>query len=292
MKNIFFLILFSVFGTSTTAQINNSLHFAGNTNYVSLQTPILPTASASDPWTFEAWIKLTDISGHKMIMSQYLLADYRLTFRAHEGILSASKKAVFGTVTTSVSSPDPIVQDTWYHVAVVKEGSGANQFHIYVDGVLKGSSIDDLPNGSYITELGRINAGNTSTWAGNIDEARFWSDARTAQEINDHMNTELSGNEANLLAYYNFNQGTPGGNNTGITSLTDSSPNGNDGLINNFLLNGNSSNFVDGTPAILLIPTMGEWALIIFALIMLSISTVYVMRWNKTLNKTAQLALI
>lgn len=36
--------------------------------------------------------------------------------------------------------------------------------------------------------------------------------------------------------------------------------------------------------ASLAIPTMGEWALIILGLIILSMSTVYVMRWNKTMN--------
>ena len=58
------------------------------------------------------------------------------------------------------------------------------------------------------------------------------------------MNCELSGNESGLLAYYKFNQGIAGDNNSGETTLNDETVNSNDGTLANFALNGGASNWV------------------------------------------------
>ena len=62
------------------------------------------------------------------------------------------------------------------------------------------------------------------------------------------MFNTLVGNEANLVAYYRFDQGTAGVVNTGITTLPDRSLNGNDGTLTNFdmgLVNVLISNWVN-----------------------------------------------
>ena len=61
---------------------------------------------------------------------------------------------------------------------------------------------------------------------GAIDELRVWNDVRTQAEIKANMHTELSGSESNLVAYYNFNDGS------GTTS-TDLTSNSNDGTMAN-----------------------------------------------------------
>ncbi len=53
----------------------------------------------------------------------------------------------------------------------------------------------------------------------------------------------LTGNETGLVTLYNFNQGISGGNNVGLMTLVDSGTNGLNGTLNNFTLNGNSSNW-------------------------------------------------
>ena len=58
------------------------------------------------------------------------------------------------------------------------------------------------------------------------------------------MNHELSGNESGLIAYYNFDQGIPGGNNIGVTTLNDGTTNGNNGTLNDFALIGSTSNWI------------------------------------------------
>ncbi len=62
------------------------------------------------------------------------------------------------------------------------------------------------------------------------------------------MSNELIGNETGLVAYYNFNQGAPSGNNAGIISLTDKTSNAYNGTLHNFALNGATSNWVAGAP--------------------------------------------
>ena len=57
------------------------------------------------------------------------------------------------------------------------------------------------------------------------------------------MNCELGASQTGLVAYYKFNQGFGGGNNTGLTALTDSSGNNYNGALNNFALNGGTSNW-------------------------------------------------
>ena len=79
-----------------------------------------------------------------------------------------------------------------------------------------------------------------------MDEVRVWNSERTQAQIQEFMNSELSGSESELLTYFNFNQGTANANNTSISSLTDNSGSNYPASFNNMTLNGNSSNFVTG----------------------------------------------
>ena len=78
----------------------------------------------------------------------------------------------------------------------------------------------------------------TFPFDGDIDEVRIWNVARTSTEIQSNMNNELLGSETGLIGYFNFNHGVDCGNNTGVTTLTDSSPTLNDATLYNFDLTG------------------------------------------------------
>jgi len=77
---------------------------------------------------------------------------------------------------------------------------------------------------------------------------RIWKTAQTGDDIARRRYCELAGNESGLLAYYKFNQGTGGGTNTGVTSLTDATANAYTGTLANFALTGSGSNWL-ATPA-------------------------------------------
>jgi hypothetical protein len=86
--------------------------------------------------------------------------------------------------------------------------------------------------------------GGAQYFNGLMDEVRVWSEARTQCEIQNNMNISLTGPQTNLTADYNFNNGTAGGNNTGVTTLADNSGSGFAGTLTNFTLNGATSNWV------------------------------------------------
>ena len=49
---------------------------------------------------------------------------------------------------------------------------------------------------------------NGDRWHGKIDDVRIWNTARTATQIQNNTNTQLTGNEAGLVANYSFDDGT------------------------------------------------------------------------------------
>ena len=75
-----------------------------------------------------------------------------------------------------------------------------------------------------LNQYSGISAGYYHT--GKIDEVRIWDDVRTQAEIQDNMYKELVGNESNLVAYYNFNDGRG-------TSVLDLTSNDNNGTMTN-----------------------------------------------------------
>ncbi len=93
--------------------------------------------------------------------------------------------------------------NTWYHIAYVNNEEVVT---VYLNGVSEitggnESGMDRLLLGSYGTPSTSYNM------AGQMDEVRLWNDVRTVTEINDNKDIELTGNEANLVIYYDFNDG-------------------------------------------------------------------------------------
>jgi len=133
---------------------------------------------------------------------------------------------------------------------VVCNGASSNNIRIYVDGVSKYQGLGALNVTGQNLRLGRISdPSNGEYFAGTMDEVRIWNYARTATQINNQKDQELQGNESGLIAYYDFNQGIAGGNNSTETTLNDGA-NSNDGTLKNFSLSGSTSNWVGDAPSI------------------------------------------
>lgn len=179
----------------------------------------------------------------------------------------------------SVISTSLFNNNTWHHIAFVKDGSN---LLLYVDGILEGSETDNTigttVNNSRLY-LGRRGNG-TNRWNGSMDDLRIWNIARSASQTSSNINTAFMGNESGLVLCYNFNQGTPGVSNVGEIFLKDIGPNGLNGTLVNFESIGFTSNWVSGLTSIY-IPTMGQWGLIICGLFMLILG-VSVLQSQKT----------
>ncbi|TAE61496.1 MAG: choice-of-anchor D domain-containing protein, partial [Bacteroidetes bacterium] len=146
--------------------------------------------------------------------------------------------------------------NTWVHVAMVFDGTltgDANRLKLYVNGVQQtslvssGTGIVPTTTSNHTNPLYIGSRGGTQDFfRGTIDDARVWNVARTQAEISANLNTELTGNEVGLVAYYKFNQGTAEGTNTGITTANDGTGCSANGTLTNFALTGTTSNWVAG----------------------------------------------
>ncbi|MCB9165931.1 MAG: hypothetical protein H6595_00465 [Flavobacteriales bacterium] len=80
---------------------------------------------------------------------------------------------------------------------------------------------------------------------GRVDEVSLWSRALSAAEIDCMYNEGPDPSDVDLQLYYKFDQGLAGGNNGGVTTLTDTQGQL-DGVLTGFALTGSTSNFVQG----------------------------------------------
>ncbi len=230
------------YGAVKSVAFNNGLHFSNSaSNRVTI--PDNAAFDFSSGFTAEAWIK-ADVLATRNIFSQYGSSQEAFSlFLKSGGIFEFTVTTDGNTDLYFDTTNTGIVTGTWYHVAVTFDGTTMRAF---VDGVASGTKAvsGTMFNSTAPVEIGSRNNGHY--FDGTIDEVRFWSRALTQTEIAANKDTKVPNNAEGLIAYYRFNQGTAEGTNTGITTLTDSGPNGLTGTLNNFTLTGTASNFVAG----------------------------------------------
>jgi len=120
--------------------------------------------------------------------------------------------------------PMDISINQWNHLAISNDGTGTATF--YLNGAYQGEITSDL---IFVDQKIGPKVGNfgNSSFKGEFDEFRVWDGPLSEADILARLNTELVGNEANLVAYYNFNDGN------GNTILSDLTTNGYDGTLTN-----------------------------------------------------------
>ncbi len=134
----------------------------------------------------------------------------------------------------------------WYHIAITRTVGATSDVNIYLNGELI-KTITGLANAGG-GESGPLYMGSLNDLTDEasciLDEVRIWNDVRTQTEIQDNMGVVLDATaETDLAAYYRFDQGTAGGDNSGITELIDYKSN-NDGTLVGFNLTGTENNWV------------------------------------------------
>ena len=201
------------------------------------------SVSGAAKLTIEMWVKPGALSGLPVLWSGDS-GDYIQTDTANILYL-----AFGGAGHDTLRINNFFTPGVWQHIALVFDGSqpAANRWSAYKNGSLVSSSgsgnmTATIPSLTGPMLLGAYSGGGYN-YAGSMDEVRIWNRALNACEIQAHKDCELSGTENGLVAYYKFNQGIAGMNNSGVTTLTDSGPNGFNGTLNNFALTGATSNW-------------------------------------------------
>ncbi|MEZ4938406.1 MAG: LamG-like jellyroll fold domain-containing protein, partial [Crocinitomicaceae bacterium] len=124
----------------------------------------------------------------------------------------------------------PLVLDQWQHIAATYDGA---VMQIYLNGTMIASQNTSIsfsaPNNNLT--IGAWAGGNGSVYDGRIDEVRVWNVARSATQIQEAMDSCLTGTENGLVAYYQLEDGA------GSATATDLTANGNDGTLTNMDIN-------------------------------------------------------
>ncbi|MBT5713427.1 tandem-95 repeat protein, partial [Candidatus Poribacteria bacterium] len=210
-----------------TLPANSAVALDGVGDYVDV--PYSPVFDVSGDMTVEAWFNTpTALAAHP---------DWAgIVYRAQLGGTEANYGIIVGAgeylrFFVEDATPTQLFVDTvgftptvgaWHHVAGVYD-TAASELRIYVDGTLSntvgGVTLTTAASDGGV-QLGlQVDSGSTSHFQGQIDEARIWSGARTEEQIQNGLYKTLSGAEAGLVAYWNFDDG----------AATDLTPNANNG---------------------------------------------------------------
>ena len=190
----------------------------------------------SGSYTKEAWINAQNVANFPNIITGNSSNGTAL-FIAN-GRLSAGHGPAF----TQAQDPATLATGTWYHIAVTYDAA-VQEMRLYKDAVLVSTATLVPSYNETFLQLGAFQGANF--FNGTMDEVRIWSTVRTQAELLANKDCALSGSEPSLLAYYNFNTGVVGANNSGDTILNDLHglcPV--NGKLVNFALTGSVSNWV------------------------------------------------
>jgi hypothetical protein len=111
-------------------------------------------------------------------------------------------------VTTAADASTTFQANTWYHIAYVVTPTN---YAIYLNGLqlTNASYVSSVPvlfDANHILNIGRAHP--TEYLTGVMDEVRVWNLARSGAEILANKNHSLRGDEAGLVQYYRFDEGS------------------------------------------------------------------------------------
>ena len=208
----------------------------GNSSFVEIGgTDILDNVTQQA--TISVWIKPTDFPNRYAPIifkgdertSNLSHRSYILYLRENGKIQIASSPNGQGQKSFYTQS-ETIQLGKWYHIAGIIDAK-RNVMRLFINGVEVGTR-DFNGKESFYQSRKPLRIGWTheeerptqSPFVGLIDEVRIWNVARTEVEIRADMNTQLTGDEPGLVAYWKFDEATDG-------IVRDASPNKNNGRL-------------------------------------------------------------
>lgn len=225
------------------AQSNQYLDFDGVDDYVNIPNAS-QTIASSTGFTMTGWFYNNALGYGQGMMGFRATGAGFYMIQLNNGSIECRYINSSNTLYEYVAPNFTTVPQVWQHFAWVYNGS---QISLYVNGNLLGSSnaTGTITSTTTPFAIGKsILSGFDFVYDGRIDEVSVWNKALSQTEIQDMMANELTGSEPNLQLYYKFNQGVPGADNTGISSLlTEVNSPTYDGELLNFALTGATSNF-------------------------------------------------
>ena len=177
-----------------------ALRFNGGGQYVSVPMDIPET-----DYTVEFWFRTEDPNA-----GLYCVVDANLGGGGHDRHLHLTEGNIrvrtWSGPGVEMSSGLNLADGQWHHLAHTL-GTAANGQQIFIDGKLVVQGAKNMSDFDWQKHLnfGFSNDAGSQYLVGELDELRVWGIVRTEEEINANMNKPL-GDEADLLAYYNFDE--------------------------------------------------------------------------------------
>ena len=181
------------------------------------------TNTFSNQITMELWVNFLDLTAQQ---NPIRLGDAETTANriVLEKRATTNNFSVFmgnNTTNTTVASDFVVSADTWYHTAFTYDGTTAK---IYVNGnLVKSQAVSGVSLANTVQEV--TVGGDTFGFFSKalVDDVRVWNTVRTAEQIRDNYDQQLTGSETNLQGYWRFDDDTAG------TTLDDKTSNNRDG---------------------------------------------------------------
>jgi hypothetical protein len=170
---------YQAFNTKLYTPVDGSMEFSPTytngspTNKQYLSIPASSNYEFTGDFTVECWVNFKNVSGvYQSFLGQYtnglpwvfqLLTDGQLRLVGHFG-------GNYTEVYSSTLSPN-----IWYHIALVRSGTGANCLKIYVNGVNNGSATitSKVGDGTKINTIGAGDAAGNDRFNGFISNVRY-----------------------------------------------------------------------------------------------------------------------
>ncbi|MDA8571598.1 T9SS type A sorting domain-containing protein, partial [Schleiferiaceae bacterium] len=201
----------------TPSSNSSSLSFDGNGNKIQVSAnPVLNT----NDLTLSCWVKLKSYGPYNHFINKTSSNDIQFVFANNATGLYAYINNDFYQ---SASLPD---LNSWNYLTLTFSSS-TKQGNIYINDSLVFSFLttSTIIQSTYDLFLGGYWNATYNTVDGEMDNIQIWNTALTQSEIQQYMSCPPTGNEAGLVGYWNFEEGSG-------SVANDLSGNGNHGTIN------------------------------------------------------------
>ena len=199
---------------STTAPTQCADFEASSSQYATRASGSVTGITFTDDYTLEAWIKPESLTAGAIVARYDGTSGFLLNMNADCTIrIIGDQGANIDNYSTKVG----VSLNKWSHIAVTQDCSG-NSTLIYINGISVLTTASTT-TATAIVQAGPLQIGaynSTTFFDGKISDVRIWSAIRTATEIRDNMNQQLTGSETNLVGYWkldgDFNDSTTNAN--------------------------------------------------------------------------------
>lgn len=194
----------AILSSSVPSGLAGSIRSAelGSGSYLEAQDS--PSLDITGALTIEGWVYITGVGGDQFLVNKFETGDL-----SNQGYIQSNQSILMDLSATGAHNPgngygftaaNVVPFNTWTHLAFVYDQSTVA---LYVNGVAVATTQSSVPNS--------IHAGNstlkinyTSSGIFRVDDIRIWATARSASQIANNRNTQLTGSEPGLVAYYPF----------------------------------------------------------------------------------------